>query len=76
MEIVKEKNHFLEVKIDSKRDIVNISGNKEGLKYLGEVCLKLSETVEQEHWHLSYAFYTLTKDSKELIVNKISNVEL
>jgi len=53
--------------------MIDIFGNRKGLKYLGEVCLKLSRKKIPEHWHFSHAFYTLTEDSIETIIH--CNVE-
>ena len=72
MEIIKDDKHYLDVKIDNENQVINITGNKEGLSYLGKVCLGLSQK-ESEHWHFSYAFNTLTKNSMELIVHKMTN---
>ncbi len=69
MEILKQKNHYLEVKYDEKNKEINIVGNKEGLEYLGKVCLHLSEKKDPEHWHLSFPFYTLTEDSLDLVIS-------
>jgi hypothetical protein len=70
MDVIKGQDHFLEVKVDNDNETVNITGNKEGLIYLGKVCLNLSEKKESEHWHLSFPFFTLSKESTELIISK------
>jgi len=63
------KDHRLKIEFDNKNNIINIFGNSNGLKYLGEVCLELSKEKSFEHWHLSYEFYTLTEGSIETIIH-------
>ena len=64
------KDHYLKIEFDKKNNLINIFGNSDGLKYLSEVCLGLSEKKSPEHWHLSYEFYTLAEGSTETIIHR------
>lgn len=60
-----KKDYYLKISYDENNDVIDIIGNKSGLEYLANVCLHLVTKKEPEHWHLSFAFNSLTEDSVE-----------
>jgi len=72
MKVNKNNNHFLELKVNNEMKSIDIIGNKEGLEFLSEVCSKLSKLKDEEHWHMSSAFDTISKGSYELIIHKVN----
>lgn len=59
----------LKISLDNKAAL--ISGNKEGLIFLGEYLIRLAELNEGTHMHLD-DFNVLEQDSPELIIEKLA----
>ena len=72
MELPAKKNgHYLSIEYNNEFDAVTVVGSKEGLDYLARICNILSENIESEHIHLSFAMGMLEKGSvDEFVVQK------